>query len=142
TNRHVIRPEPTASSRENDAKFEQEEDAINRRFDLLKSEKARLKAVKDSLARMQHEVNNPEMYYNPTSAAEYQEYRNSYERDSREYDRLLRETQKMRDDYRARKTSFDRRSANAAIARQFKVTLKDGSKVLAELVSISEDYDL
>ena len=133
TNRHVIRPEPNARSRETEAQFEKAEEIINRRFDALKSEKSRLQSVKSSLDRMKND---------PTTAAQYQSYRDSYERDYRTYEKYLRETQRMRDDYRSKKSSFERKIANAAIARQFTVTLKDGTKLLSELVAISEDLDL
>ena len=129
TNRHVIRPteEKDKEARE---QFEKEAAVIDRRFDALKSEKSRLNSYKSSLDRL-----NP-------SSADYQQYRKRYEDDLRTYEKFLRETQKLRDDYQSRKANHDRKTANAAIAQQFTVILKDGTRLLSELVAISENRDL
>ena len=142
TNRHVIRPESIGNTSESKEKFKEEEAIINRRFAALESERVRLSAVEDSLERMRDEINNPDSYYNPASPEEYEKYKDNYERDSRDYERLLQDANNANADYQKRKTSFDRRSANAAVARQFKVTLKDGTSLLAELVSIADTLDL
>lgn len=142
TNRHVIRPETSTGWTEIQQQMDKDEAALKQRLDYLDREKSRLASIEENLERARHEVENPGLYHMPIKKEEYERYQRNYRRDKDAYEKNLRETRKLRTEFQERKTSLTRRNANAAIARQFQITLKNGEKILAELIRIAENDDL
>lgn len=142
TNRHVIRPESSTGWSETRTALEQEEQSLRQRFNLLAREESRLANLREELKRLQFEAENPDLYFNAISPAAYQGYWKNYQSDLADYERELARARRQRNDLNTRKSNFNMRSANSAVTRQFKVTLKDGRSERAELVRIAEGADL
>ena len=142
TNRHVIRPENSASWRQQGENLERQQREIERRFRNLEIEKTNLEAHKTRLARMYDSVRHPGRYANPLTAEQYRTYEQQYKERERTYRESYRQLQQYSREFKGRKREFDFSSNTGSVSRSFKVYLKDNTEVRAHLLRISKKYDL
>ncbi len=142
TNKHVVRPTEFKAWKKSDKKFDEA--------------KAEIKVAERELAERAEQLKNME--------AELSDYKKDIDRYNdrekkvayAEYDIYEKRLNKMKSNYRERKKWLDSRkrelssqdsdfsfkSASAKFSRQFKVTLKGGTKVTAKLIKLSKEHDL
>lgn len=141
TNRHVVRP-----SKKSQSKINLDLKAAGKK---LATNKSRLATRKNRLQSYKKELDDYAAYIKGLSGSEKQreakEYRlrkkryTQYKKDVDKYSRELKEASKK---ITSTKNNYNSRRANAAIARQFSILLKDDTRLTASLVKISTKHDL
>lgn len=142
TNRHVIKGDKALKKRsdrfihfvdgkikEVDQQFEAEENKLN-------AEKARLERMKSRI----DEIENPAMKKQAQDQYEmeytrYRAWKENYEARKARYESGKRQ-------YSDRKFEYESKTAMADVDQSFTVTLKDGEKLYAYLVCVSDQHDL
>ena len=141
TNRHVVRP-----SKQSQSKINQDIKTAGKK---LENNKSRLATRKNRLQSYKKELDDYAAYIKGLSGSEKQreakEYRlrkkryTQYKKDVAKSSRQLKEASKK---LTSTKNNYNSRRANAAIARQFSILLKDDTRLTASLVKLSTKHDL
>ncbi len=142
TNKHVVRPADFKAWKKADKDLDEAKEKIHEVEQELAIRKARLKKMESELKQYKKDIDRYNDREKKVAHAEYEVYE---QRLKKMKSRHKKDTKWLNDKKRevSRKTSdFDSRSAKAKFSRQFKITLKDGSKVKASLVELSKKHDL
>lgn len=142
TNRHVIR-----GNSEEFKKADKALDTIDGRLEKIEdrfaAEKARLEKFKRHLDQYHRRIADM-----PDGAAKRREQRR-YEARCEQYESQKKDFESKKSEYEHRKAAYEDKkheyrytTSTAALARNFKIILKDGRPLYAYLVRISKDYDL
>ncbi len=142
TNKHVVRPADFKAWKKTDKDLDEAKKKINEVEQELAVRKAKLKKMESELKQYKKDIDRYNDREKKVAYAEYEVYeqrlkkmKSGHKKDTKWLNDKKREV--------SRKTSdFDSRSARAKFSRQFKVTLKDGTKVKASLVKLSKKHDL
>lgn len=141
TNKHVVRPSESFDD-EKDRQFENTQSWLQRRKSYITERKDYQKSWKLDLKEYYN-------YYRDYSSAENSQYLKEYNRRKNRYQTYAKETERLTRDYRERlaehndyKRSFNSRRSSAAIALQFDVILKNDQTLKANLIKLSDKYDL
>ena len=142
TNRHVVRPDTSTGWQQQEEELNNEEQRIKQRIDALEREKINLKAHKSRLDQMYDSVLHPGRYTNPISSQDYKTQEEQYKNRERRFQQTTQETRKIKAEFSRRKQDLNFSNNAASLSRNFKVYLKDGTEVAAQLVRISQKHDL
>lgn len=141
TNKHVIRPDRESVEEARD-KLRESETVIQRQKAKLRRYRDKLKSMKRDLDEMATELE----YYSDSEKIpkkkEYTQYRRDYFSNKKSTEKFERIYKKNARDFQSEADSFNRRLANAAVANQFDIVLKDKTKLKAKLVGISKKQDI
>lgn len=142
TNRHVVRPQTSSSSKKinNDLKNE----AVKHKeiLNALKRENNRIQLMKEDLDNYKDQLENPHRYANPINKKRYAYYEERYNKAKLDYKKDYKKATRDYDNFKSRKKKINRQASNAAIARNFKVIFKDNTSANAQLVKISNTQDI
>jgi S1-C subfamily serine protease len=141
TNKHVVRPDSDSVEEAKD-KLKKSEAVVQRQKSKLRRYRDRLKSMKRDLDEMASEL---EYYSDSDKVAkkeEYSEYRRDYFKSKKNTEKFEKNYKKNARELQSKKDSFNRRLANAEVANQFDIFLKDKTKLTAKLVGISSERDL
>lgn len=142
TNRHVVRPHEYAAWKEVLTDLDDEEKRFKRQFKSLKKKKKRLAVNKQELDDLYHEIENLNEYERPITRTEYEYRERRYHDKRKKYAKAYKKANRDYKAFSARKKDTQRRGMNAAVARNFTVILKDGRKVQAQLLKLSNKQDI
>ena len=143
TNRHVLRPSETEYWEKEKKKYEDEKKKLAKEKLSLKEEQERLARYERSLQKHKQYIDTlPQGNERRQEQKEYEQYFEIYQKDL-DVLQAARQTLKARQkEFEERMSEFSLNSSLAAVARMFKVIMKDGSERKAQLVHLSRDTDL
>jgi len=140
TNKHVIRPSHTnkAYAQQLDTQKAQ----YTRREKQIKSDENELTTMYDDLAEYKQSIENGNGKANSIDQADY-DFR------LKRYNTLKQDLSKQKNEFNDKKKTFDQQFSDykwkasvAAIAKTFKIFLKDRTVLNADLIYVSKNYDL
>lgn len=141
TNRHVIRP-PKQHKDEREKEFkaiegrlENNRSVIAYRLNSQKLEKKELNDYAEYIAGLSSSER-------PAEQLDYNNRKKRYLAYKAETAKMQRANKRDIKKFSNLKNNYNRQTANAAVARQFVIVLKDDTRLQAELVSIGDKYDL
>jgi len=142
TNRHVIRPTDYKGWQQRAAQF----DEVDRS---LKESERRLEARAADLAAMKQEIDNHEASIanyserrKEVANARWRSYKKRYANMKRDYGRAEREVGALRRKFSSDRFDFNSKASSVKYATQFKIILKNGTRLNARLVRESKQHDL
>lgn len=140
TNRHVVRPATSSSSKNTEAKLAD----WKRRLDNFKSgnkdDEQQLKDAKSTI-----DENKAYMASNRASDSEkarYKRYVERYQKNKKRYKENVSEYRKLEREYKKEKSNFGFNSSISNFSKKFTIVLKNGKKFKAKLVRVSKNFDL
>lgn len=141
TNKHVIRPPKSA--------IDQVDEEIKKSESILAQKKSRLSSEKSRLRNYKQDLNDYKNYVQELSGSdkaraekEYQSRKKNYNKYKKDVAKFSKQVKTASRKFLNQKNNYTRRRANASIARQFTVLLKDDTELSASLVKISNTHDL
>lgn len=143
TNKHVIRPGEGKLFEEQRDKFAKIQEQLQEQKDWLNNEKVRLYNYKIELNQYAKSIQQAsDGSRKSTAAADYEILRDRYAAMKKQYEDVAAQytTTKKRAD--KEESLFRLKSSAAQLEQRFKIILKDNTELRAELVAISQDYDL
>ena len=142
TNKHVVRPSETDKWQElqdtvndNEQQFKEARKALARRSEDLAEMRA---ALKDYEQEIERKIGSGRR----AAEAEYRILSARYEKYNKEYIEVKKDLDLKEREFKSAKSEFEMQSGAAAFARNFKIFLKDDSRLSARLVGVSRDHDL
>lgn len=142
TNRHVVRPTDYKGWKDSAEKFDEVDQ------DLKESER-RLEIRAAELATMKQEIDQYDasiVHYSErrkeAANARWRTYKGRYANLKRDYSRAERKVSEQRRKFANQRINFNSKANRVKYATQFKIILKNGSKLNARLVKESKEHDL
>ncbi len=140
TNRHVIRPATTNQWKETESKLEDYE----QRLAAFKSD---IDEDGERLNENQRTIDENREYMESTRASDserqrYERYVKRYQKNKRRHDANVAQYRKLEREYREKKSNFGFNSSMSNFSKKFTIILKNGKKLKARLIKISNDHDL
>lgn len=142
TNRHVVRPQISASWKETEKELEEVQIEYKETFSYLKEERNRVRLMKEDLNGYKDQLDNPNSYSNPISRDRYTYFERRYNKARKDYKKEYRQVSNDYKKFMAEKTSLTRRGLNASVARNFKIIFKDNTSARAQLIKVSSKQDI
>ena len=143
TNKHVVKPSESSAWKEMQASLNDKRKAYQADKKNLDEEEEKLKAMKDEL-NSNYEVMLKEKNQDNKRKMEdeYEHYKKKYKKREDDYLKIKYEFDKKRRAFESARSDFNLKSSLAMVARNFKIILKDERKLSANLIYVSNDYDL
>jgi len=141
TNKHVIRP-PKDTLEQVNSEIKKSETVLAQHKKRLAREKSRLRSYKQELDDYADYVNQLSGYDKKQAEKEYTQRKKNYSQYKKDVAKFSRQVKEASRKFQDQKNSYNRRRANAAIARQFTIVLKDGTELGASLIKTSKTQDL
>lgn len=143
TNKHVVRPTETKKWKELEDNLRKADEAYRESNRSLRKERSNLENMKTSLRNYKKAIDRADDGYAKRIAQdEYNLFMNRYQEHEREYRRVLKEYSENKRKYEAARSEFNILSATSILARDFKIILKDEEELTANLITVSDKYDL
>ncbi len=141
TNLHVIRP--TKASGEKTKKMlagmkgqlDKDEVELTRWKSILKKEEARLKRFKKSIDGLAKKERAEHMQ-------EYKDDKKDFEYNKKKIANFSKVHKERQREYESIRRDYNIMSSASSVSKQFKIYLKDNTKLIAKLVKVSKTYDL
>lgn len=141
TNRHVVRP-PSLSEADFKGRHERAQQNLERARSNLHRQRARLDSAKRNLDEYTSWYKELSEQEQRAERGDFKRRKSSYRNAKRDVEKFAAQVRRDSEKIRQVETDYRRRHANASIAQQFKVLLKDDTALNAELVALSDDHDL
>jgi len=142
TNKHVVRPTEFKAWKKTSGNLDKAKKEIERFERKLKTRRAKLDKMKKELAAYKKDIDQNNWSDKNIAYAEYQVYLDRYREMTEEHKKAKKVLKKKKKALSSASYDFNSKSASAKFSRQFKVILKDGTKVRASLVKLSNKHDL
>jgi S1-C subfamily serine protease len=143
TNRHVVRPEETGQWQKATKRLEAARDQFEAADAALEERAAMLSRMRDARGRLDEQLERAGSDARRAAlGAERARLQRAYEVRSAEYRRVKEDVDAKRRDVEKLRSEISRRGAATTMATNFTVILKDGSRLQARLVALSERADL
>ena len=142
TNKHVVRPRENKTWQQNEEKLEQQQERFDRRKAAIDREQKAISRYEKELAAFKREMERMPKNRRAAKEEEYRDYAQRLEQRKRDWNQALRDYRTNYDKFKDYMSDRSWRSANANAQRRFKIYIKDKTELNANLVSLSEKYDL
>ncbi len=142
TNKHVVRPTDNSFWQKQVDSFEEADQKLKEAESKLTRRKAKLDKMYDDLAQYKKDIDDYSGSDKQVALSEYQVYKDRYNNMKRDYETANRQYKQKKREISQANTQFDLKSSTAKTAYDFKVMLKDGSKLSARLIQLSKEHDL
>lgn len=143
TNKHVIRPGEGKKFEEKRDEFAEIQQQLQDKKDWLDNEKIRLKNYKielDEYAKSIRQASSGSR--KTTAAADYEILLDRYNGMQKQYDDISSQYSTAKKRLDKQESQFRLKSSAAQLERRFKIILKDNTELRADLIAISQEYDL
>ncbi|RZV53920.1 MAG: DUF4124 domain-containing protein [Pseudomonadales bacterium] len=141
TNRHVVRP-PSLSEADIRGDHAKAEQNLGRAQQTLKRRRAQLKSARIDLQEYERWYKDLSEDEQVQERAAYRNRQQQYQRGKRDIEKYAAQVKRESQRLNTLSSGYKRRHANASIARQFRVYLKDDTSLNAELVALGKKNDL
>lgn len=142
TNRHVIRPTEFEAWKKTDKDFDEARERVAEVEQELAQRKAKLKKMETELKQYKKDIDRYNDGEKRVAYAEYEVYEQRLKKMKSSHKKDTRRLQETKREVSRESSDFNFRSAGAKFSRKFKITLKDGTKAEARLISLSKEHDL
>jgi len=142
TNKHVVRPTEFKEWKKSDKQFDEAKEKIKEVEQELVVRGEKLKNMELELKQYKKDIDRYSEREKKVAYAEYEVYEGRLKKMKANYRERKEWLGKRKRELSSQNASFSSRSASAKFARQFKVTLKGGTKVQVKLIKLSKKYDL
>jgi S1-C subfamily serine protease len=143
TNKHIVKPTETTQWQELQEKVAETDEAYKEANKELRSERARLNEMEETLKDYREEIDRADDSYAKRMAeAEYKMLKRRYMEYKREYLQVKKNYQLSKKEYEKARREFNIQSSYAILRKDFKVILKDDTEVTARMISVSDKSDL
>lgn len=143
TNKHIVKPTETTGWKELQEKVTETDKAYREANKELRSERARLHEMEETLKDYRKEIDrSDDSYAKRVAEAEYKLLKRRYMEYKSEYAQVKQNYQSRKKQYEKARREFNIQSSYAVLRKDFKVILKDDTEIMARLIAISDNNDL
>jgi len=142
TNRHVVRPTDYKGWQERAERFDEVDQNLEDAERRLEARAADLAAMKQEINNHDAAIANYSQRAKEVANARWRSYKERYAAMKRDYSQAERQLSLERRKFSSNRYDFNSRASSVKYATQFKIILKNGSKLIARMVKESKEHDL
>ena len=143
TNKHVVRPRGTEQWKELEDRLSSAEIKYNKARREYRNEQERLREAEQSLVQRKKRLDRiDEGYQKVLAESEYKMLRKHFEHSKKGLKYFKDNHDDSKREYESARREFNMLSSLSSLAKSFKIRAKDGTRLTARLLAVSEENDL